>query len=177
MLVMEPTLQSDDKEYFHVGYGAYGAYLAIWQQGVFSCWLWSLPCNLTTMGIFIWSSAAAATIPWAMMSHRIMPPKMFTRIAFTCTTVHKKTAWIRRRHHVLNVGTVPRPWKHSTAFSMTVAIWNTRTHHFTRVEKSQCYQQRVARDCFLSRSVHLCKNPWKYPAWCKLPGFLCRNGK
>lgn len=35
------------------------------------------------MGTFKWSSSAAAMMPWAMTSHRIMPPKMFTKIACT----------------------------------------------------------------------------------------------
>ena len=42
-----------------------------------------LPCNRTTIGIFISNSAAASMIPLAMTSQRIIPPKIFTSIAFT----------------------------------------------------------------------------------------------
>lgn len=36
------------------------------------------------MGILMSRSFTAMTMPWAMTSHRMMPPKMFTRMASTC---------------------------------------------------------------------------------------------
>ena len=42
-----------------------------------------LPCNLTMIGILMSSFSPASTIPWAMTSHLIIPPKMFTRIECT----------------------------------------------------------------------------------------------
>ena len=42
-----------------------------------------VPSNLTTNGTSIDSSLAAATTPSAMMSHFMIPPKIFTKIAFT----------------------------------------------------------------------------------------------
>ena len=45
--------------------------------------IYSLPCNLTMIGILMSSFSPASTIPWAMTSHLIIPPKMFTRIECT----------------------------------------------------------------------------------------------
>src|SRR5580700_1286455 len=42
-----------------------------------------VPSSLTTSGTFSETSLAAATMPSAMMSHFMMPPKMLTRIPFT----------------------------------------------------------------------------------------------
>ena len=42
-----------------------------------------VPCNLTTRGTLMPTSLAAAMMPSAMMSHLMMPPKIFTRMAFT----------------------------------------------------------------------------------------------
>lgn len=55
------------------------------------------PCNRTTMGIFRSKSLTAMMMPWAMMSHLIMPPKMLTRMACTC----KDNARAGIRAHVL----------------------------------------------------------------------------
>lgn len=41
------------------------------------------PCNLTTIGILSFSVVAAAIMPWAMMSQRMIPPKMLTMMALT----------------------------------------------------------------------------------------------
>ena len=43
-------------------------------------------CNLTTMGVVRCSSLAASMMPSAMTSHLMMPPKMFTKMAFTWST-------------------------------------------------------------------------------------------
>ena len=45
-----------------------------------------VPCKRTTSGTSMPSSPAAATTPSAIRSQRTMPPKMFTRIAFTLSS-------------------------------------------------------------------------------------------
>lgn len=52
----------------------------------------SVPWSRTTMGILRLLSFAAAMIPLAISSHRIMPPKMFTNMAFTCKTCYGTAA-------------------------------------------------------------------------------------
>lgn len=42
-----------------------------------------VPCNLQTIGILKLNSFAAAIIPSAMTSHLMIPPKIFTRMAWT----------------------------------------------------------------------------------------------
>ena len=42
-----------------------------------------VPSKRTTSGTFTSSFRAASTIPSAMMSQRMMPPKMFTKMHFT----------------------------------------------------------------------------------------------
>ena len=42
-----------------------------------------VPCNLTTMGVARSNSLAAAMMPSAITSHRMIPPKMLTKSAFT----------------------------------------------------------------------------------------------
>lgn len=42
-----------------------------------------IPCNRTTIGIRRDSFLAASIMPWAMTSHLIIPPNMFTKIALT----------------------------------------------------------------------------------------------
>ena len=43
-----------------------------------------VPSRRTTSGTFSETCFAAATTPLAITSHFMMPPKMFTRIAFRC---------------------------------------------------------------------------------------------
>ena len=48
----------------------------------FSCIV--LPCNLTITGTFRSNCSAAIIIPWAITSHLMIPPKIFTSMASTC---------------------------------------------------------------------------------------------
>jgi hypothetical protein len=43
-----------------------------------------VPSRRTTSGTLSPRSRVAATTPWAMTSHFMMPPKMFTKMPFTC---------------------------------------------------------------------------------------------
>ena len=59
-----------------------------------------IPCNRTTMGILMLHSLAAATIPIAISSHRIIPPKIFTKMALTYA---KQLFNILTHTHILRV--------------------------------------------------------------------------
>ena len=127
------------------------------------------------MGIFMLSSAAAATMPWAITSHRMMPPKMFTRIAFTWTTVSKITS-TRRTPQVFEFRL------HTRALMECIKSIYHESGHVEQIyspfhASCQIILLSVKGDkrLFLKQTCASLQTPKKYPAWCKLPWLWCRN--